>query len=180
MPDAHRPKSATLLAGCALARPAADGCAWCGALLPPRRRTWCSERCGTAFWTNHWWTLARRAAKRRDKYRCRTCGAAAPKRPTRTAFATLAKYRAAMRAWRAAKKTQRMEVNHRIPCRGKHGAVSCDHHLDNLETLCIACHRALTLADRSASSGRRSEAGGTVPVALDAGSTKLQDAAAAR
>jgi hypothetical protein len=92
--------------------------------------------------------LARRAAKRRDKYRCRSCGAAAPKRPVRTAFAELAAYRAAMRVWRSAKKTQRMEVNHRIPCRGKHGTVSCDHHLDNLETLCIACHRVLTLADR--------------------------------
>jgi len=148
------PKSAALLAGCALARPAVDGCAWCGASLPLRRRTWCSERCSTAFWTNHWWTLARRAAKRRDRYRCRNCGAAAPKRPARTAFATLPKYRAAMRAWRAAKQTGRMEVNHRIPCRGKHGTVSCDHHLDNLETLCIACHRVLTLADRSASSVR--------------------------
>lgn len=55
-----------------------------------------------------------------------------------------------MRAWRAAKKTQRMEVNHRVPCRGKHGTVSCDHHLDNLETLCVACHLVLTVADRKA------------------------------
>jgi hypothetical protein len=55
-----------------------------------------------------------------------------------------------MRVWRSAKKTQRMEVNHRIPCRGTHGTVSCDHHLDNLETLCVACHRVLTLADRTA------------------------------
>ena len=53
-----------------------------------------------------------------------------------------------MRTWRAAKKTQRMEVNHRIPCRGKHSTLSCDHHLDNLETLCVACHKVLTLDDR--------------------------------
>ena len=33
------------------------GCAWCGAALPPRRRTWCSDRCAEAFWNNHWWTL---------------------------------------------------------------------------------------------------------------------------
>jgi len=179
MPDASRPKSVTLLADCALARPAVDGCGWCGALLPPRRRTWCSERCGTAFWTNHWWTLARRAAKRRDKYRCQACGAGAPKRPTRTAFATLAKYRAAMSAWRFAKKTQRMEVNHRVPCRGKHGTVSCDHHLDNLETLCITCHRALTLADRGANSGHRNQAGIAAPVAR-VSSTKRPHAAAVR
>jgi hypothetical protein len=155
-------QSAALLAHCLLARPAPAGCAWCGTSLPPRRRTWCSERCGTAFWTNHWWTLARSAAKRRDKYRCRACGAVAPKRPGKTAFKTAAGYRLAMRAWRLAKKTQRMEVNHRVPCRGKHGTVSCDHHLDNLETLCVACHRVLTLADRNANLPRLDE---TQPVA---------------
>jgi hypothetical protein len=143
------PKSASLLAGCPLARPAFDGCAWCGAALPPRRRTWCSERCSTTFWTNHWWTLARSAAKRRDKYRCRACGAVAPKRPSKDACATVLAYRTAMRDWRSAKKTQRMEVNHRIPCRGKHGTLSCEHHLDNLETLCIGCHQLHTSADRA-------------------------------
>jgi hypothetical protein len=141
-------KSAALLAACALARPLPDGCAWCGVEKPVRRRVWCSERCATAFWTNHWWTLARSATKRRDRYRCRTCGAAAPKRPSRAAFPSETAYRTAMRAWRAAKKTQRMEVNHRVPCRGKHGTLSCDHHLDNLETLCTACHRTITTIDR--------------------------------
>ena len=141
-------KSASLLAGCALARPAPGGCAWCGGELTGRRTTWCSDRCGTAFWTNHWWTLARRAAKRRDKYRCRNCGAAAPTRPSRTRYAAEAAYRGAMRRWRAAKKSERMEVDHRVPCRGKHGVVSCDHHLDNLETLCVACHSERTAADR--------------------------------
>ncbi len=52
-----------------------------------------------------------------------------------------------MRAWRAARKTGRVEVNHRVPCRGKHGALGCEHHLDNLETLCAACHRVETAAD---------------------------------
>jgi hypothetical protein len=144
------PKRASLIAGCALARPALDGCAWCGGALAPRRRTWCSDRCATTFWTNHWWTLARSATKRRDKYRCRACGAAAPKRPTRAAFGGETAYRAAMRAWRQAKRTGRMEVNHRIPCRGKHGTLSCDHHLDNLETLCTTCHRVRTQSDRKA------------------------------
>jgi hypothetical protein len=137
-----------------LARPAADGCAWCGATLPARRRTWCSDRCGTAFWSNHWWTLARRAAKRRDKYRCRECGAAAPKRPTKSSSLTAGAYRIALREWRTAKKTGRMEVNHRQPCRGKHGALSCDHHLENLETLCVRCHRIRTSADRRATATR--------------------------
>ena len=51
-----------------------------------------------------------------------------------------------MRTYRAAKKTDRMEVNHRVPCRGKHGKLSCDHHLENLETLCPSCHSAHTRA----------------------------------
>jgi hypothetical protein len=149
------PKSASLLAGCVLARPSVAGCAWCGEALPPRRRTWCSDRCATTFWTNHWWTLARRAAKRRDKYRCRACGASAPKRPGKATFARVMAYRKAMRDWRAAKKTGRMEVNHRIPCRGKHGTLSCDHHLDNLETLCVACHKVHTSADRTSTERQR-------------------------
>jgi hypothetical protein len=59
-----------------------------------------------------------------------------------------------MRAWRAAKKTGRMEVNHRVPCRGKHTTLSCEHHLDNLETLCTACHLNRTLSDRKESAAR--------------------------
>ncbi|MDE2141905.1 MAG: HNH endonuclease [Elusimicrobia bacterium] len=107
-------KSAALIASCALARPSA-GCKWCGKPLPPRRRTWCGGRCAAAFWNNHWWPRARRAVRRRDKYRCVTCG-----------------------------KTGKLEVNHRIPCRGAHGILSCAHHLDNLEMLCVPCHRAHT------------------------------------
>jgi 5-methylcytosine-specific restriction endonuclease McrA len=56
-----------------------------------------------------------------------------------------------MRAWRAAKKTARMEVNHIVPCRGRHTTIACDHHLTNLETLCVACHRTHTSALRVAS-----------------------------
>jgi hypothetical protein len=113
-------KSAAALAGCALARPAQGGCAWCGTPLGAGRRTWCRDRCATKFWNNHWWPRARRAAKRRDKYRCTACG-----------------------------KAGKLEVNHRVPCRGRHGLVACDHHLDNLETLCAACHRTHTAGLRA-------------------------------
>ena len=49
-----------------------------------------------------------------------------------------------MRAWRKTKRTERLEVNHIVPCRGKHRALDCAHHLDNLETLCLPCHQAHT------------------------------------
>jgi hypothetical protein len=141
-----------LLAVCSLAPPLAEGgCAWCAAPLPPRRRTWCSDRCGDAFWANHWWSVARRTVKRRDKYRCTRCGTAAPKRPVKSSFKTQAAYLKAMRTWRAEKRVARLEVNHIVPCRGKHGQLSCAHHLDNLETLCPACHKTHTAALRNAS-----------------------------
>jgi hypothetical protein len=140
------PKSASLLAACALAQGRPGSCCWCGAVLPPRRRTWCSDRCGEAFWENHWWSVARRAAKRRDKYRCRRCGHAPPKRPSKARFPRAAEFRAAMRAWRAGRPTERLEVNHRLPALGAHRALSCVHHLENLETLCVACHRVETAA----------------------------------
>jgi hypothetical protein len=116
--------------------------------LPPRRRTWCSDRCGDAFWNNHWWSQARSAAKRRDKYRCIRCGHIAPKRPTRVRFPNETAYRAAARAWRAGRAENRLEVNHLSPALGAHGALSCVHHLENLETLCVACHKAFTSETR--------------------------------
>jgi len=142
------PKSASLLAACTLARAQAEGCAWCGQPLPARRRTWCSERCSNAFWDNHWWSRARVAAKRRDKYRCARCGHVPPKRPSRARFPVEAAYRAAMRVWRAGRAENRVEVNHREPALGAHGTLSCIHHLDNLETLCVTCHKSFTAAGR--------------------------------
>ncbi|MBI2789112.1 MAG: hypothetical protein HYX59_10560 [Elusimicrobia bacterium] len=108
-------KSAELVTRCALAKPAAGACSWCGEALPEGRRMWCRDRCATVFWKNHWWSRARRAAKRRDKYACVRCGGGRP-----------------------------LEVNHIEPCLGAHGEISCAHHLANLETLCAPCHRAHT------------------------------------
>ena len=51
-----------------------------------------------------------------------------------------------MRAWRAGRPANRLEVNHRQPALGAHRTLSCVHHLENLETLCVACHRATTAA----------------------------------
>jgi 5-methylcytosine-specific restriction endonuclease McrA len=143
-------KKDALLAVCSLAPTVASGgCAWCGAALPARRRSWCSDRCGELFWSNHWWSVARRTVKRRDRYRCRSCGANGPKRPVRTKHATHRAYLAAMRAWRKAKLVARLEVNHIVPCAGRHTELSCAHHLDNLETLCMPCHKVHTSALRA-------------------------------
>lgn len=139
-------KSAALLAQCSLAHRTPQRCGWCGGALPKGRRTWCSDRCADGFWKNHWWSLARRAAKRRDKYRCARCGHVPVKRPSKRVPIAPSAYNAAMRAWRKARTRDRLEVNHRIPCNGRHGTLSCDHHLENLETLCVACHQEHTRA----------------------------------
>ncbi|MBI3566565.1 MAG: HNH endonuclease [Elusimicrobia bacterium] len=118
-------KNAALLAVCVLAKRTDGGCAWCGKPLPAGRRKWCAGRCETRFWNNHWWPRARRAARRRDKHRCARCGAGRP-----------------------------LEVNHKTPCRGLHAALACAHHLDNLETLCVPCHREHTAALPRVSRGR--------------------------
>jgi hypothetical protein len=155
-------KRAQLLAVCSLAPPAASGaCGWCGTALPPRRRSWCSDRCGDAFWANHWWSVARRTAKRRDRYRCARCGVKPPARPSRAKSRTETAYRTAMRTWRRERRTLRLEVNHIEPALGRHGQLSCVHHLVNLETLCVNCHRAQTAAQVSARSAR------TAPHAAD-------------
>jgi hypothetical protein len=62
-----------------------------------------------------------------------------------------------MRDWRAEKKRARLEVNHVVPCIGKHGQLSCAHHLDNLETLCLSCHRTVTSAQRAAVQAARED-----------------------
>ncbi len=49
-----------------------------------------------------------------------------------------------MAAYRVARKTERLEVNHIVPALGRHGVLSCIHHVENLETLCVPCHKAFT------------------------------------
>ena len=140
-------KSLSLLASCVVAHGLSERkCAWCGAELPTRRRTWCSDKCGDAFWNNHWWSLARRAAKRRDKYKCKRCG----HKPLGRTHADYRKMR----------KTDRLEVNHIERAMGRHREVSCIHHLVNLETLCLACHKIETSAAIRAKRDADSSVGG--------------------
>ncbi|HTU71750.1 MAG TPA: hypothetical protein VMF11_15715 [Candidatus Baltobacteraceae bacterium] len=129
---AHR--SRDLISACALTACIDGACRWCGAQLPQRRRTWCSDRCADAFWKNHWWSLARVAAKRRDRYRCKRCG----HKPIARSHPH----------YRKRRKTDRLEVNHIAQARGAHRSLSCLHHLTNLETLCLQCHKTETARQR--------------------------------
>ena len=95
-------------------------CDWCGGRLEGRRRRWCSDSCGRLAAQNHYFRQGRVRALRRDSFTCQACG----------------------------KRGTGMQVNHIIPCLGKHSLGGCWHHLDNLETLCKPCHQAETKRQR--------------------------------
>lgn len=105
---------------CTLLKGIAGKCDWCAKELTGRRRRWCSDPCSKKFYLNHRYSDARRAAKRRDHYRCVKCGS-----------------------------KDTLEVNHIEPCNGKHSKFGCWHHLENLETLCHQCHVVVTNEQRA-------------------------------
>lgn len=119
----HSPTAFDLIA-CKIAsgpyKPHHRRCSWCGAKLSKNKKKWCSIKCSTAYRENHHWNAARKAAKKRDGYKCTKCGS-----------------------------TKRLEVNHIEPCLGKHSECGCWHHQDNLETLCNPCHTDITKIQRA-------------------------------
>lgn len=126
-------------AGCSL-RPFAGvqgRCDACGATLAGRQSVWCSTECRAAWERNHDWPLARAAALARTLNACERCGVVAHYGVTE------------------------IEVNHRDPLLGRGYNRSCFHHQDNLEPLCLPCHRAET-----ARQGRDRRAAGVEQLAL--------------
>lgn len=104
-------------------------CRWCATALPRlksgainKKRYWCSSKCGDLFWQNHSWSQARIVARRRDRYKCRVCGARGV-----------------------------IEVDHIVPMRGvRHSTNGCYHHLDNLRVLCHYHHQQVTRKQKMA------------------------------
>lgn len=108
---------------CPLLTPQPGRCDWCGKKLTGRRTRWCSRACSWVATINHRWTQAKKAAKEAATwYQCASCH----------------------QFFRV------VEVNHIVPCKGKHGVWGCHHHQDNLEVLCVPCHKAKTATQRAA------------------------------
>ena len=97
-------------------------CDRCEAELAPGRRRWCSDECSLAYYRDHIWQYARNAALHRDKRRC--VNGCEPDYVTP------------------------LEVDHIEAARGLHSKHACVHHLDNLRTLCVPCHRKRTAEQR--------------------------------
>lgn len=105
-------------------------CRWCNRALPDNEPRFCGPWCADPARDNHEFDRARSAARRRDNYRCRTCG-----------------------------RQERLQVNHRTPILGAHKIPGCHHHLEpgpdgrgGLETLCSgrgSCHQAETNRQRA-------------------------------
>lgn len=99
-----------------------DVCDRCEAELPKGRKRWCSDDCSLTYYLHHIWQYARNAALRRDKHRC--VNGCEPDDVTP------------------------LEVDHIKAARGAHSKHACVHHLDNLRTLCVPCHRKRTAEQR--------------------------------
>lgn len=78
----------------------------------------------TPFGDNHWWSAARKAAKKRDRYACRLCGA-------------------------RRRDGAKLQVHHIVPCEGRHSVSGCHHHVDGLVTLCEDCHHDVHVSLRN-------------------------------
>lgn len=103
-----------------LGRGLENHCDACAKPLSGRRTRWCSNDCATLFYKNHLWSMARKVARRRDKYKCIECGS-----------------------------KEKLEVNHKVPFWGrKRVSISCLNHLENLELLCHLHHVMKTREQR--------------------------------
>ena len=113
------------------------GCRWCGKPLTGRQKIWCSRSCVRANTANHRWTQAKAKAKAEVTwYRCKNSHDS-------TTDGILFYAKGGCLGF-----TQEPEVNHIVPCKGKHGVWGCHHHQDNLEVLCKPCHQAETKRQR--------------------------------
>lgn len=117
-------------------------CDACDKPLTKRQQRWCSTECSRLYWENHQWGMARQACLNRS---------VAVYQITRT-------HRPIPISWRCSVcgcTTRKPEVNHRTPALGAHSRESCAHHQENLEVLCIPCHRSETRRQHAAGELRR-------------------------
>jgi 5-methylcytosine-specific restriction endonuclease McrA len=126
-------------------------CTWCRTEIPPRRRHWCSQACVEAYLDLHDWNRIRERVLARDAGICALC---------RTD--TLALLRRARRhrwdaAWLAAhgipfsrRRKDLWDADHILPV-----TEGGDNRLENLRTLCVACHQNQTALLRERLKQRR-------------------------
>jgi hypothetical protein len=118
-------------------------CRWCNLEVPPRRRTFCSEYCVNEWRLRTDPSYVRDRTFERDRGICSMCGV-----DTVDALRQLKRSRGESRAkllahWGLRNMTRRSlwDADHETPV--VEGGGECD--LDNIRTLCLICHRRVTL-----------------------------------
>jgi len=119
-------------------------CRWCGNPVPKGRRRWCSQRCVDEFTIRAWPSHVRHIVFRRDKGVCAICHIDNEAERAKVAEAR-------QEGWRQRKAALRWEVDHIVPVGD--GGGGCG--LDNLQTLCVPCHRAKTARQAAEKALRR-------------------------
>lgn len=128
-------------------------CRTCGVVLDGRKTSFCSQACRDDALIRCWPSEARRQVKARDKEVCAGCGldCAAAKKIIQTAgrecwgqgvrwngqIGRISGYEAVWQFLATKPRSHLWEANHIVPV--VEGSGGCG--LDNLETLCIWCHR---------------------------------------
>jgi 5-methylcytosine-specific restriction endonuclease McrA len=118
-------------------------CRWCSLEVPPRRFTFCSDFCV------HEWKLRsqpgylREQVLERDRGVCAHCGLHTIEEQRKLKRARGAARRALMRHWGFNTRIRKSlwDADHILPV--AEGGGECD--LDNIRTLCLRCHRLVTM-----------------------------------
>ncbi len=119
-------------------------CLWCDAEIGVRRRVWCGDACGSAYWDAATWRGLRAKVAKRDRGICALCREDC--RALRRAYLALPKpkRRAFAEAWQIPSRRRRKtwwDADHIVAL-----AEGGDNALENLRTLCLPCHKLQTKA----------------------------------
>ena len=130
--------------------PFSGGCRWCDGAIRPPRRTFCSAACVHEYKIRSNTQYMRRCVYRRDRGICAICGVstaligkailAAETQDEAARIRTLFSVPASRKVWRRKFGSAVFDVDHIRPvCQG--GGLA---GLDNLQTLCLSCHKCVT------------------------------------
>jgi 5-methylcytosine-specific restriction endonuclease McrA len=124
-------------------------CRWCGTEVPADRRCWCSQQCVDAYLVLTQPSRARQLVEARDHGICALCGLDCPALvremeallPDISSVSKLmGRHRISVSRWMTRRRSHLWDMDHIVPV--SRGGGCCG--LDNLRTLCIACHKRVT------------------------------------
>lgn len=117
-------------------------CRWCGVVVTPPRRSWCSQECVDEFLMRSSAETMRAHIFRRDNGICEACGCDTKKIERVIGFADCVSYGSGWSVF------VRLGFNlHQSLWEADHVVEVCnggETHLDNMQTLCVPCHKQKT------------------------------------